>query len=102
MCILEPTLCDPVLGIAVQSAIAWCICSLLSVLPYMPGKLICCRVVNKGVVVEDGSHNQLLEAGGVYSSLVRRQMQKNTSSASLGSLAHTESSTSLRDLLPRH
>ena len=61
----------------------------------------CCRVINKGVVVEDGSHNQLLEAGGVYSTLVRRQMQKNTSSASLGSLAHTESSASLRDLLPR-
>ena len=51
--------------------------------------------------MEDGSHNQLLEAGGVYATLVRRQMQKNTSSASLGSLAHNESSSSLRDLIPR-
>lgn len=67
----------------------------------MPESLVCCRVISKGVVVEDGSHNQLLEAGGVYSNLVRRQMHKNTSSASLGSLAHTESSASLRDLLSR-
>ncbi|DBA78719.1 TPA: hypothetical protein ACH3X1_008631 [Trebouxia sp. C0004] len=58
-------------------------------------------VINKGVVVEDGSHDQLLEAGGVYSTLVRRQMQKNISSASLGSLGHNESSSSLRDLIPR-
>ena len=57
-----------------------------------------CRVINKGVVVEDGSHNELIEAGGVYATLVRRQMQKNTSSASLGSMAHTESCMSLRSL----
>lgn len=64
-------------------------------------QLLLYRVINKGVVVEDGSHNQLLESGGVYATLVRRQMQKNTSSASLGSLAHTESSASLRDLVAR-
>ncbi|KAL0050043.1 hypothetical protein WJX82_003334 [Trebouxia sp. C0006] len=28
-------------------------------------------VINKGVVVEEGSHSQLLEAGGAYSSLAR-------------------------------
>lgn len=62
---------------------------------------VACRVVSKGAVVEDGSHLKLLEAGGVYSSLVRRQMQKNISTASLGSLAHTESALSLRDLAVR-
>lgn len=60
-----------------------------------------CSVVSKGAVVEDGSHFQLLEAGGVYSSLVRRQMQRNISTASFGSLAHAESSASLRDLAMR-
>ena len=36
-------------------------------------------VVDQGSVVEEGTHDQLLEAGGVYSSLVRRQMAKKAS-----------------------
>ena len=64
-------------------------------------EMLFCSVVSKGAVVENGSHFQLLEAGGVYSSLVRRQMQRNTSTASFVSLAHAESSASLRDLAMR-
>lgn len=32
-------------------------------------------VVDNGVIVEEGSHEELLEKNGVYSSLVRRQLQ---------------------------
>ena len=48
-----------------------------------------CRVISKGVVVEEGSHSQLLEAGGAYSSLVRRQMQMNVSHTSLQAYCKT-------------
>ncbi|KAK9809885.1 hypothetical protein WJX72_001039 [[Myrmecia] bisecta] len=40
-------------------------------------------VITKGIVAEEGSHEALLEQRGIYSQLVRRQMQKTTSSASL-------------------
>ena len=36
-------------------------------------------VIDQGAVVEEGTHDQLLEMGGVYSSLVRRQMAKKAS-----------------------
>ena len=31
-------------------------------------------VINKGEVVEQGSHNDLLKKGGLYATLVRKQM----------------------------
>ncbi|KAK9788445.1 hypothetical protein WJX73_000962 [Symbiochloris irregularis] len=40
-------------------------------------------VVSKGTVVEQGRHEDLIEAGGTYSALVRRQMQKSASTMSL-------------------
>ncbi|GAB4821914.1 hypothetical protein N2152v2_008960 [Parachlorella kessleri] len=39
-------------------------------------------VVQHGRVAEMGSHEQLLEQGGVYATLVRRQMARNSSTAS--------------------
>ena len=36
-------------------------------------------VIDQGSVVEEGTHDQLLQRGGVYSSLVRRQMSKKAS-----------------------
>ena len=36
-------------------------------------------VIDKGTVVEQGSHEALLEVGGVYASLVRKQTQKEAS-----------------------
>lgn len=36
-------------------------------------------VVQHGQVAEQGSHDQLLEAGGVYASLVRRQLARGAS-----------------------
>lgn len=50
-----------------------------------------CRLVAKGAVAEQGTHQQLLEAGGAYSALVRRQLQKTDSSASLSSVARDAS-----------
>ena len=58
-----------------------------------------CRVINKGTVVEQGTHSQLLELGGIYSSLVRKQLQKSASSASFSSLAQVSSESSLRGFL---
>ena len=58
-----------------------------------------CRVINKGAVVEQGTHSQLLELGGIYSSLVRKQLQKSASSASFSSLAQVSSESSLRGFL---
>ena len=49
------------------------------------GSLAGRRVVSKGVVTEQGRHQELLDAGGAYSALVRRQMQRSESSASLAS-----------------
>lgn len=48
-------------------------------------------LVAKGAVAEQGTHQQLLEAGGAYSALVRRQLQKTDSSASLSSVARDAS-----------
>lgn len=56
-------------------------------------------VINKGTVVEQGTHSQLLELGGIYSSLVRKQLQKSGSSASFSSLAQVSSESSLRGFL---
>ncbi|MEW5315495.1 MAG: hypothetical protein WDW38_006919 [Sanguina aurantia] len=51
-------------------------------------------VIAKGAVQEMGSHTALLEAGGMYASLVRRQLTKNSSSAMLG-LGHSPSQIDL-------
>ena len=40
-------------------------------------------VIQHGALVEQGSHEQLLEAGGAYAQLVRRQLARAPSSASL-------------------
>ena len=40
-------------------------------------------VISNGVVQEVGNHEGLLAAGGVYATLVRRQLQRSESSASL-------------------
>lgn len=40
-------------------------------------------VISAGSVVEEGSHAALLEAGGAYAGLVRRQLTRASSSASL-------------------
>lgn len=40
-------------------------------------------VVQHGQVRETGTHDQLVEAGGVYSQLVRRQMTKSSSVVSM-------------------
>ena len=40
-------------------------------------------VVQHGQVRESGTHEQLVEAGGVYAQLVRRQMTKSSSVASM-------------------
>lgn len=55
-----------------------------------------CSVLSKGVVVEEGSHKQLLDEGGVYQALVRRQMDRRPSSASLASMRRNESDASFR------
>lgn len=34
-----------------------------------------CRVIQDGSVQEEGTHQQLLDKGGVYGNLVRRQLQ---------------------------
>lgn len=41
-------------------------------------------VVQHGQVRESGTHDQLVEAGGVYAQLVRRQLTKSVSVASMG------------------
>ncbi len=40
-------------------------------------------VISKGKVQEVGNHESLVAAGGAYATLVRRQMQKSASTASL-------------------
>ena len=40
-------------------------------------------VVQHGQVAEQGTHDQLLEGGGVYAGLVRRQLARAPSTASL-------------------
>lgn len=51
-------------------------------------------VIQHGQVAEQGTHDELLEAGGVYASLVRRQLARAPSSASL--LRSTSSASILR------
>ena len=48
-------------------------------------------VVAGGAVVEEGTHAALLEAGGAYAGLVRRQITRASSSASLARSASTAS-----------
>ncbi len=43
----------------------------------------CIVVVQHGQVREQGTHEQLLEAGGVYAQLVRRQLAKSSSVMSM-------------------
>ena len=52
-------------------------------------------VIKAGVVVEEGSHDQLLSMRGVYSSLVQRQMQKTGSVVSIASMSESGSMTEL-------
>lgn len=40
-------------------------------------------VIQHGQVAEQGTHDQLLEAGGTYASLVRRQLARAPSAAGL-------------------
>ena len=42
-------------------------------------------VINKGEVVEQGSHNDLLKKGGMYAMLVRKQMVADEDKASYDS-----------------
>ncbi|KAL4458512.1 hypothetical protein ABPG75_013377 [Micractinium tetrahymenae] len=51
-------------------------------------------VIQHGQVAEQGTHDELLEAGGVYASLVRRQLARAPSAASL--LRSTSSASILR------
>lgn len=46
--------------------------------------------------MEEGTHKQLLEEGGVYQALVRRQMDRRASTASLASMRRNESDASFR------
>jgi ATP-binding cassette subfamily B (MDR/TAP) protein 9 len=48
-------------------------------------------VVSGGRLAEQGSHEQLLEAGGLYASLVRRQLARAPSAASLRPSSSTAS-----------
>ncbi|KAK9850970.1 hypothetical protein WJX84_004301 [Apatococcus fuscideae] len=57
-------------------------------------------VVSKGTVAEEGTHDQLIEDNAMYSALVRRQMQKSKSTASIGGASDgIASSSSFRSLL---
>ena len=53
-------------------------------------------VIQHGQVAEQGSHEQLLEAGGVYAQLVRRQLARAPSAGSI--LAASTSTSSLAGL----
>ncbi|PRW60050.1 ATP-binding cassette sub-family B member 9 [Chlorella sorokiniana] len=53
-------------------------------------------VIQHGQMAEQGSHDQLLEAGGVYAQLVRRQLARAPSTPSLGASASTASLAGLR------
>lgn len=53
-------------------------------------------VIQHGQVAEQGSHEQLLEAGGVYAQLVRRQLARAPSTGSI--LAASASTSSLAGL----
>lgn len=46
-------------------------------------------VIGGGVVQETGTHEQLLEAGGTYATLVRRQLQKSASTPSIAASVGT-------------
>ena len=45
--------------------------------------MLFCRLVAKGRIEEQGSHSELLQAGGAYAALVRRQLQGASSTANL-------------------
>eukprot|EP00887_Chlorella_sp_A99_P006350 scaffold3.g6350.t1 len=53
-------------------------------------------VIQHGCVAEVGTHEELLERGGTYASLVRRQLARGSSSAALGSAASSSSLAQLR------
>lgn len=53
-------------------------------------------VIQHGQTAEQGSHEQLLEAGGVYAQLVRRQLARAPSAPSLAASASTASLGGLR------
>jgi ABC-type transport system involved in cytochrome bd biosynthesis fused ATPase/permease subunit len=53
-------------------------------------------VIQHGQVAEQGTHDSLLEAGGVYASLVRRQLARAPSAASLAPSASAASLGGLR------
>jgi ABC-type microcin C transport system duplicated ATPase subunit YejF len=53
-------------------------------------------VIQHGQVAEQGSHEELLEAGGVYANLVRRQLARAPSAASLAPSASTSSLAAIR------
>ncbi|CAL8468414.1 g7954 [Coccomyxa elongata] len=57
-------------------------------------------VISSGTVAEEGTHESLAEAGGLYSALVRRQFSKTASSVSLATTVHGSSYTSLPSLNP--
>lgn len=50
-------------------------------------------VVGKGQVVEMGTHQELLSQGGVYSMLVRRQLQQSPSVSSFGAVLAASNAT---------
>lgn len=56
-------------------------------------------VVNKGAVQEVGTHEELLEKRGFYSSLVARQMQKSASGTSLAAMSRSTSRMNLATLV---
>lgn len=53
-------------------------------------------VIQHGQVAEQGSHEQLLEAGGVYAQLVRRQLARTPSTPGLAASSSTASLAGLR------
>ena len=53
-------------------------------------------VIQHGQVAEQGSHEELLEAGGVYANLVRRQLARAPSTASLAPSASSASLGGMR------
>ena len=52
-------------------------------------------VVQGGHVAEMGTHDELLDRGGAYAALVRRQLARSSSAATFGMLARPESSSSI-------
>lgn len=53
-------------------------------------------VISHGQVAEQGSHDELLEAGGAYAALVRRQLARQPSTPSLAASASAASLSGAR------